>query len=77
MTNLVARSFDRTKYDICFTSPLKRALDTTKILVSNLKIICDKRVLVITHAGVIYAVQIILGLEIKLINNLEPLNVEI
>ena len=37
----------------------------------------DKKVLVVTHAGIIYAVQVALGLEINPINNLEILEVSI
>ena len=37
----------------------------------------DKKVLIVTHAGIIYAVQVALGLEINPINNLEILEVSI
>lgn len=39
------KSFDSSRYDICFTSPLKKALQTAQILVPNLDIICDDRII--------------------------------
>lgn len=129
-----AKEFDSTNYDICFTSPLKRTLLTAQILVPNLEIICDdriierslgdwedtptsdekkfllnninstppngestheitkrvldfidflkanygdKRILIITHAGIIYAIQVALGMEIHPINNLEELTINL
>lgn len=129
----VAKNFDGSKYDVCFASPLKRTLQTAKILVPNMEIICDdrlierslgdwegtpktdekiyllnldstppngesdleitkrledfikyakenysdKHILVISHAGIVYALQKIFGLEVKPINNLETLTVDI
>lgn len=128
-----AKSFDSSNYDVCFSSPLKRTLQTAKILVPDLEIICDdrlierslgdwedtptsdekvfllnmdstppngessveiterieefidflkenyadKRVLIISHAGIVYALQKALGLEVKPIDNLATLNVNI
>lgn len=129
-----AQDFDSSNYDICFSSPLKRTLQTAQILVPDLEIICDdrlierslgdwedtptsdekkfllnnidstppngestdeitkrvedfveylkvnysgKRVLVISHAGIVYALQVALGLEVKPINNLETLTINI
>ena len=37
----------------------------------------DKRILVITHAGIIYALQVALGLDIKPIDNLEELTINL
>ena len=128
------KSFDSSSYDVCFTSPLKRTLLTAQILVPNLPIICDdriierslgdwedtptsdekkfllnninstppngestleitkrvenfveflkdnysdKRVLIVTHAGIVYAIQVALGLEVKPINNLETLTIDL
>lgn len=128
-----AKNFDSSSYDICFSSPLKRTLQTAKILVPDLEIICDdrlierslgdwedtptsdekvfllnmdstppngessveiterieefidflkenyadKRVLIISHAGIVYALQKALGLEVKPIDNLATLTVNI
>ncbi len=129
-----AKEFNSTNYDICFTSPLKRTLLTAKILVPNLEIICDnriierslgdwedtptsdekkfllnninstppngestleitkrvldfidflktnyndKRVLIITHAGIVYAIQVALGIKVQPINNLEELTINL
>lgn len=129
-----AKKFNSTNYDICFTSPLKRTLLTAQILVPDLEIICDnriierslgdwedtptsdekkfllnninstppngestteitkrvldfidflkanyndKRILIITHAGIVYAIQVALGMKIKPINNLEELIINI
>ncbi len=128
-----AKIFDSSKYDICFCSPLKRTVRTAEILVPNLEIIkderiierslgdwedtpvsdektfllnninstppngestdeittrindfmaflkknySDKRVLIITHAGIVYATQIALGLKMKPIDNLETLTID-
>lgn len=130
----VAKTFDSNNYDICFVSPLKRTLKTAQLLVSNLEIICDdriierslgnwedtpttdekrfllnnvnetppngestfeivkrvkefieflsenykdKKILVVTHAGIIYALQVALNLEIKPVKNLEVLKINI
>lgn len=128
-----AKSFDCSNYDVCFSSPLKRTLQTAKILVPDLEVICDdrlierslgdwedtptsdekvfllnmdstppngessveitkriedfidflkknyadKRVLIISHAGIVYALQKTLGLEVKPIDNLATLTVNI
>ncbi len=156
-----AMNFDSSNYDVCFTSPLKRTLNTAQILVPDLEIICDdriiesplkrtlntaqilvpdleiicddriierslgdfedtptsdekkfllnnidstppngestaeitkrveefieflkanysdKRVLVISHAGIVYALQVSLGLEVKSIDNLETLTIDV
>lgn len=129
-----AKEFNSSLYDICFSSPLTRTLQTAKILVPNLPIICDeriierdlgdwqgtsitdeklfllnilhstppngestieiskraknfidflnekyedKRVLVITHAGIIYAIQVALGLDVNPIENLETLTIKL
>lgn len=128
-----AKNFNSQNYDICFSSPLKRTLQTAQILVPDLEIICDdrlverslgdwedtptsdekvfllnmdstppngessleitkrlegfinflkdnyldKRVLIISHAGIVYALQKILGLEVKPIDNLETLTINI
>ncbi len=129
-----AMNFDSSNYDVCFTSPLKRTLKTAQILVPDLEIICDdriierslgdfedtptsdekkfllnnidstppngectaeitkrveefieflkanysdKRVLVISHAGIVYALQVSLGLEVKSIDNLETLTIDV
>jgi len=40
-----AKKFNSTNYDICFTSPLKRTLLTAQILVPDLEIICDNRII--------------------------------
>jgi len=128
-----ARDFDSSKYDVCFCSPLKRTVRTAEILVPNLEIIKDeriierslgdwedtpvsdektfllnninstppngestdeittrindfidflkknysnKRVLIIIHAGIVYATQVALGLKIKPIDNLEILTID-
>lgn len=128
-----SKNFDSSKYDICFCSPLKRTVRTAEILVPNLSIIkdsrlierslgdwedtpisdektfllnninstppkgesildiisrvkefieylkenySDKKILVITHAGVIYAIQIALKLEKQKIDNLETLIID-
>lgn len=129
-----AKSFDSLNYDVCFSSPLKRTLQTAQILVPDLEIICDdrlierslgdwedtptsdekkfllnninstppngestteitkrvedfveflkanysdKHILIISHAGIVYALQVALGLEVKPIDNLETLTVNI
>lgn len=129
-----AKTFDCSKFDLCFCSPLKRTRQTAEILVSQLKIIydkriierslgefentpnsdekqfllnkidstpnngesisdmqkrindfinflkenySDKRILVITHAGVIYATQRVLNLKVKAVNNLEEIKIYI
>ena len=129
-----AKNFDSNYYDICFSSPLKRTLQTAKILVPNLKIICDeriierslgdwentpisdeksfslkniekrppngelitdvakrvedfidflkenyegKKILVVTHAGVIYAFQRVLNLKVEGVNNLDIVKIKI
>ena len=120
-----AKSFDSSLYDICFSSPLIRTLQTSRILVPDLPLVCDdriiernlgdwqntlnqlhitppngesmqeilsrvqefidflrekyhdKRILVITHAGIIYALQVALGLDIKPIDNLEELTINL
>lgn len=40
-----AKSFDSSNYDVCFSSPLKRTLQTAKILVPDLEIVCDDRLI--------------------------------
>ena len=111
-----AKNFDSNYYDICFSSPLKRTLQTAKILVPNLKIISDeksfllkniekrppngelitdvakrvedfidflkenyegKKILVVTHAGVIYAFQRVLNLKVEGVNNLDIVKIKI
>lgn len=126
-------NFDSSKFDICFCSPLKRTVKTAEMLVPNIKIIkdnriierslgdwegspvsdekifllnninstppngestieitsrvndfinylkknySDKRLLIITHAGIVYALQVALGLEVKPINNLDTLTID-
>lgn len=120
-------------FDVCFCSPLTRTKKTAEILVSNLDIICDERIietglgdwegtanseekqallrqkqvppngetfeeidnrvtefiqmlknnysdkniLVVTHAGVIYAMHRVLGLKPKKLQNLEMMTIEI
>lgn len=128
-----AKEFASSNYDVCFSSPLIRTLQTAQILVPNLPLICDnriiernlgdwqntpitdeklfllnnlhvtppngesiidirnrvqsflnflnenysnKKVLVITHAGIIYALQVALGLDVKSIDNLESLTID-
>lgn len=128
------KNFDSSLYDICFSSPLIRTLQTSRILVPDLPIVCDnriiernlgdwqntpitveklnflnqfhltppngesmqeilsrvqefidflrekyydKRILVITHAGIIYALQVALDLDIKPIDNLEELTINL
>lgn len=127
-----AKDFDSSIFDVCFSSPLIRTLQTTRILVPYLPTICDeriiernlgdwqntpiteeklyllnrmhqtppngestqelidrvqdfidylkanffdKKVLVITHSGIIHATQMLLGLEVTQIDNLETLTV--
>ncbi len=129
-----AKSFDSSLYDICFSSPLMRTLQTSRILVPDLPLICDdriiernlgdwqntpitveklnylnhfhitppngesiqeissrvqefidflrekyqdKRILVITHAGIIYALQTSLDLDITPLDNLETLTISL
>lgn len=128
------KTFDSSKYDVCFCSPLKRTSETAKILVPNLQIIYDdrlierclgdwedapisnemnfllslddtippngeskkdlasrvtsfieflkrnyedKKILIITHGGVINATLTILGMPKTEINNLEFFTVDI
>lgn len=127
-----AKDFDSSLFDVCFSSPLMRTLQTTEILVPDLPYLCDerliernlgdwqntpitreklyflnqlyqtppngesidsimnrvqnfmdfldehysdKRILVITHSGIISAIQMILGLETKEVDNLETFKV--
>lgn len=129
-----AQTFNSNYYDVCFSSPLKRTLQTAKVLVPNLKIICDeriiernlgdwentpisdeknfllknienrppngeliydvtkrveefisflkenykdKKILIVTHAGVIYAFQRVLNLKVASVNNLEIIKIKI
>lgn len=129
-----AKTFDSSRYDICFSSPLKRTLKTAQILIPELDIICDdrlierslgdwedtptsdekkfllnnidstppngestfeitkrvenfidylkenfsdKKVLIVSHAGIVYAIQVALGLDVKPIDNLETLTIDI
>ncbi len=131
-TQKKAKNFDSSKFDLCFCSPLKRTRQTAQILVPNLQIIyderiierslgdlentpnsdekqfllnqidsapnngesindiqkrvndfinflkenySDKKILVITHAGVIYAIQRVLNLNLKAVNNLEEIKI--
>lgn len=133
-TIIKSKEFDSNSYDLCFSSPLKRAMQTAQILTPNLHIISDnrlierslgvfentkitkeklfilnnknynidnietidemevrvkdflkyikdkyhdKKVLIVTHAGVIYVIQKLLNLGIKELDNLEVLNVDI
>lgn len=122
-----------TDFNICYCSPLKRTIQTAEILVPNLNVIYDerlierglgdwenmpntdekqfllknktvppngetfealdnriseflevlktkyqdKKILVVTHGGVIYAIHRILGLKVKPIENLEMVTIEI
>lgn len=50
-----------------------RILDFLEMLKDNYN---DEKILVVTHGGVIYAIHRILGLEIKVIENLEMLTIE-
>lgn len=119
-------------FDICFSSPLKRTKQTAEILVPNLNVIYDdrlmeiglgdwentpntdekqflmhnktvppngetfeefdsrildflemiksnyseKKILIVTHGGVMYAIHRILGLKVKAIENLEIVTIE-
>lgn len=129
-----AKNFNSSRYDVCFCSPLKRTLNTAKILVPDLEILTDdriiernlgewedtpisdekvfllnninsvppngestgeiierindfidflktnykgKRILIITHAGIVYAIQVALGMKVKPIDNLETLTLNI
>ncbi len=40
-----AKSFDSSLYDICFSSPLIRTLQTSRILVPDLPLVCDDRII--------------------------------
>ncbi len=74
----------RTDFDICFCSPLKRTKQTAEIFDSRilefLEMIKnnynDKKVLIITHRGVICAIFRILRLKVKTIENLEMVTIE-
>ncbi len=129
-----AKIFDCSKFDLCFCSPLKRTRQAAEILVPQLKIIYDeriierslgdlestpnsdekqfllkqidsaptngesindiqervndfinflkenysaKKILVITHAGVIYAIQRVLNLKVNTVKNLEEIKIHI
>ena len=130
-TKEIAKGFPQ-DFDICFCSPLKRTKQTAKILVPNLALIFDdrlierglgdwedtpvtdekqfllssntvppngetfeefysrlndflkmlkqnyydKKILVITHAGVIYGMHKILEIKTKAINNLETVTID-
>lgn len=51
-----------------------RILEFLEMVKNNYK---DKKILVITHGGVIYAIYRILGLKMKVIENLEMVTIEI
>lgn len=52
----------------------KRVNDFINFLKENYS---DKKILVITHAGVIYAIQRVLNLKVKSVNNLEEIKMHI
>lgn len=52
----------------------KRVNDFINFLKENYS---DKRILVITYAGVIYAIQRVLNLKVKAVNNLEEIKIHI
>lgn len=56
------------------TEITKRVEDFVEFLKVNYS---DKRILIISHAGIVYALQVALGLEVKPIDNLETLTVNI
>ena len=129
-----AKCFDSTFYDICFSSPLIRTIQTAKILVPDMPLqfdarliernlgdwqntpitdeklfflnnlhqtppngesstdittrvkefirylsdnYADKRILIITHAGIVYALQMALGLELRQLDNLETITISL